>query len=232
MVNENIPIVTVDGPSGTGKGTVSQLLAQKLRWHFLDSGVLYRTLALAIDKHFIDLNNEQAIEILAANLDVRFETQGIGLPSRVILEGEDVTDAIRSERCADQASQIAVLSNVRFALLARQRAFQEAPGLVAEGRDMGTIVFPDAQLKIYLDALLEERAKRRYFQLKETGKDVSLDAICTELRLRDERDMGRIVAPLKPATDAVIIDTTHLSIDAVIRQILEEVHRCFSKVID
>jgi CMP/dCMP kinase len=216
----SIPVIAIDGPSGSGKGTISQLLAQKLGWHFLDSGALYRVLALAVQQQTISIDNPEIIELLALQLDVKFEPQHIGMMPRVILEGDDVTDDIRSEICGNLASKIAVFPAVRKALLERQRAFRMLPGLVADGRDMGTVVFKDAALKIFLQATDEERAKRRYRQLQENGINVSLEDVLAELKDRDDRDKTRSASPLVPAEDAIIIDTTGLSIEQVIAKIL------------
>lgn len=210
-------VITIDGPSGSGKGTIAGLLAAKLGWKLLDSGALYRLLAFAAGNHGIDLTNEEALKTLAAHLDVQF------VDKRIILEGEEVTDAIRNEQVGAGASMVASLPAVREALLQRQRAFREAPGLVADGRDMGTVVFPDAPLKIYLTASAEERARRRYLQLKGKVEGVSLPNLLDEIRARDERDMQRAVAPLKPAVDAVQLDSTELSIEQVMERILSEV---------
>ncbi|HCL77142.1 (d)CMP kinase [Stutzerimonas nitrititolerans] len=218
-----IPVVTIDGPSGSGKGTVAALLAAKLGWKFLDSGALYRLLAFAARNHGVDLTNEEALKVLAAHLDVQFDTAESGQGMRIVLEGEDVTEAIRNEVVGAGASQIAALPAVREALLQRQKAFREAPGLVADGRDMGTVVFPDATLKIFLTASAEERARRRYLQLKAKGDDVNLASLLDEIRARDERDTQRAVAPLKPADDAIQLDSTALSIEQVLGQILSEV---------
>ncbi len=219
-----IPIITIDGASGTGKGTVSQLLATRLCWNFLDSGALYRVLALAAQKHCVALDNEKALEVLAEHLDVQFIAQENKLP-KVILEGEDVTDTIRTEPIGNSASIIAALPAVRAALLSRQRAFREAPGLVADGRDMGTVVFPDAELKIFLTASPEERALRRYHQLLEKGINVNLSDLIEELRERDKRDQERTVAPLKPAADAICINTNGLSVEDVVNRIVTEITR-------
>lgn len=216
------PVITIDGASGTGKGTVSQLLAQRLGWKFLDSGALYRVLALAAEKHGIGYDNERDLEILAKHLDVQFIAKASEFP-QIILEGEDVTNVIRTEPVGNNASIIAALPAVRSALLDRQRAFRDTPGLVADGRDMGTIVFPDAELKVFLRATIEERAKRRLKQLKEMGINVSLTSLVDDLRLRDKRDQERAVAPLKPASDAVLIDTDHLTIEQVVQQIVSKI---------
>ena len=218
-----IPVVTIDGPSGSGKGTVAALLAAKLGWKFLDSGALYRLLAFAARNHGVDLTNEEALKVLAAHLDVQFDTAESGQGMCIVLGGEDVTEAIRNEVVGAGASQVAALPAVREALLQRQKAFREAPGLVADGRDMGTVVFPDATLKIFLTASAEERARRRYLQLKAKGDDVNLASLLDEIRARDERDTQRAVAPLKPADDAIQLDSTALSIEQVLGQILSEV---------
>lgn len=218
-----VPVITIDGPSGSGKGTVAALLAGKLGWNFLDSGALYRLLAFAARNHGVDLTNEEALKVLAEHLDVQFGAARDGHGMIIILEGEEVTESIRNEQVGAGASQVAALPVVRTALLQRQKAFREAPGLVADGRDMGTVVFPDAPLKIFLTASAEERARRRYLQLKARGDDVNLASLLEEIRERDERDTQRAVAPLKPADDAVQLDSTTLSIDEVLQKILSEV---------
>ncbi|MBK3807128.1 (d)CMP kinase [Stutzerimonas stutzeri] len=218
-----VPVITIDGPSGSGKGTVAALLAGKLGWNFLDSGALYRLLAFAARNHGVDLTNEEALKVLAEHLDVQFGAARDGHGMVIILEGEDVTEAIRNETVGAGASQVAALPVVRTALLQRQKAFREAPGLVADGRDMGTVVFPDAPLKIFLTASAEERARRRYLQLKARGDDVNLASLLEEIRERDERDTQRAVAPLKPAEDAIQLDSTTLSIEEVLQRILSEV---------
>lgn len=215
---QKVPVITVDGPSGSGKGTLSRQLAQALKWHFLDSGALYRVLALAALGHAVALTNHAALEVLAAHLDVIFEQKS----KRILLEGQDVTEGIRTEECGSAASKIAVIPGVRQALLERQRAFLELPGLVADGRDMGTVVFPEAKLKIFLDASSMERAKRRQAELKEKGIDVSLDGLFAEIAARDGRDRHRTVAPLVAAKDAVIIDTTAMSIQEVFDAVMAE----------
>jgi cytidylate kinase len=222
-MTRQVPVITIDGPSGSGKGTVAALLAAKLGWNFLDSGALYRLLAFAARNHGVDLTNEEALKLLAAHLDVQFGAAKNGLGMEIILEGEEVTNAIRNEQVGAGASQVAALPVVRDALLQRQKAFREPPGLVADGRDMGTVVFPDAPLKIFLTASAEERARRRFLQLKAKGDDVNLASLLDEIRARDERDTGREVAPLKPADDAVQLDSTELSIEQVLGQILSEV---------
>lgn len=217
------PVITIDGPSGSGKGTVAGLLAKQLGWNLLDSGALYRLLAFAAGNHGVDLTNEESLKLLAAHLDVQFIASGNGQGQRIVLEGEEVTDLIRNEQVGAGASQVASLPAVREALLQRQQAFQEMPGLIADGRDMGTVVFPDAALKIFLTASAEERARRRYLQLKAKGDDVNLASLLDEIQARDERDTQRAVAPLKPAADAIVLDSTELSIEKVLERILSEV---------
>lgn len=225
MIFKNEPVITIDGAGGTGKGTISQILANQLGWKFLDSGALYRVLALAAQKHSVALDNEAALEVLAEHLDVQFITESKSVSSQIILEGEEVTDIIRNEKVGNAASQIAALPAVRASLLSRQRAFREPPGLVADGRDMGTVVFPDAELKIFLTASPEERAMRRYNQLKERGISVTLSDLIRELLERDKRDQERIIAPLKPAEDAVCINTDTLTVNQVLEQVLAEIKR-------
>lgn len=224
MIHQKEPVITIDGASGTGKGTVSQILAKRLRWKFLDSGALYRVLALAAQKHSVAFDNEKALEVLAEHLDVQFIAQE-NESSGIILEGENVTEVIRTEKIGNAASQIATLPAVRASLLSRQRAFRDVPGLIADGRDMGTVVFPDAELKIFLTASPEERALRRYNQLKERGISVTLSDLIKELRERDRRDQERTVAPLKPAEDAVRVDTDRLTVDQVVERIVSEIKR-------
>ena len=218
----NPVVITIDGPSGSGKGTVAGLLAMRLQWHLLDSGALYRVLALAADKHKVPLDNEAALEVLAVGLDVQFILDEEG-NQRIILENVDVTDTIRNETVGAYASQIAALPAVRSGLLRRQQDFREAPGLIADGRDMGTVVFADAPLKVFLTASAEERARRRYLQLKDKGEAVTLTSLLEEIRARDERDTSRAIAPLKPADDAIILDSTTMTIEQVLERILSEV---------
>ncbi|MGI2261454.1 (d)CMP kinase [Shewanella sp. GXUN23E] len=220
-MSELAPVVTIDGPSGAGKGTISQLLAQRLGWQLLDSGAIYRVLALAAMHHNVELDNEEAITLLAAHLDVQFMTVAGSQGVKVVLEGEDVSSDIRTQECSNAASKIAAFPRVREALLRRQRAFKEAPGLVADGRDMGTVVFPDAPAKLFLTASAEERAQRRYNQLQDKGFDVNIDRLLAEIKERDDRDMNRAVAPLVPAEDALVIDTTGVGIEEVLDRVLK-----------
>lgn len=222
-----IPVVTIDGASGTGKGVVTHRVAKLLSWRLLDSGALYRVLALAAQKHGVALDNEPALKVLAEFLDVQFIAADVSEPPRILLEGQDITDTIRTEKIGNAASKVGALPDVRTALLSRQRAFREAPGLATDGRDMGTVVFPDAAVKIFLTASPEERARRRYNQLKEKGINVNLGDLIEELRERDRRDQERTVAPLKPAVDAVIIDTDKLTIDQVVAEVMSAIKRVF-----
>ncbi len=217
------PVITIDGPGGTGKGTAGELIAKKLGWNYLDSGALYRLLAFAALASGADLDNEQQLGKLANNLQIEFIEKNGAM--RTILSEQDVTEAIRSESCGNVASKIAALPAVRTALLERQRAFRRWPGLVTDGRDMGTVVFPDAELKIFLQASLEERAKRRFVQLKTKEVRVSLEAILQDLVQRDTRDKQRGVAPLAPATDAILIETTELTVDQVFALIMQQVEQ-------
>ncbi len=217
-----MPVITIDGPSGSGKGTVSRLIAHRLGWHFLDSGALYRLVALAALKRQLDLSVESKIALIASELEVEFKVNsGVG-EAQILLEGALVGDEIRSEQCGDSASKVAALPAVREALLQRQRDFRCSPGLVADGRDMGSVVFPHAELKIFLDASAEERAQRRYKQLKEKGMSANLAALLEEIQVRDTRDRNRSVAPLIPAVGAILVDSTTQGIDEVVAGILEE----------
>ncbi|MCD9494025.1 (d)CMP kinase [Photobacterium carnosum] len=217
-MSTHAPVITVDGPSGAGKGTLCMLLAEKLGWNLLDSGAIYRVLALAALHHGVDTESEDALVPLAAHLDVQFVAEGELV--RVILEGEDVSDTLRTEKVGNAASKVAALPRVREALLRRQRAFNEQPGLVADGRDMGTVVFTSAEVKIFLDASAEERATRRMNQLQKQGLDVSFSRLLSEIQERDYRDRNRAVAPLRPADDALLLDSTEMSIEQVLEKVL------------
>lgn len=212
-------ILTIDGPSGVGKGTVARILAQKLGWHLLDSGAIYRAFALALERQKIDISDETALVKTAQNLDLEFKTQAGSELVRVYLEGQDVSKRLRTEQTGDMASKIASIGGVRVALLKRQQAFAKAPGLVADGRDMGTVVFKDARFKVYLTASAQTRAGRRLKQLQAQGHQGIISQILAEVEARDERDSSRQHSPSKPAKDALIIDTTALSIDEVVAQV-------------
>ncbi len=215
-----VPVLTIDGPSGSGKGTIARRIAESLGWHLLDSGALYRLVALDAENKGISHADAEALARLAANLDVLFSSDSGGA-EQIILAGKDVTDAVRSESTGIGASAVAVIPAVREALLGRQRAFRMAPGLVADGRDMGTQVFRDAALKVFLTASPEERAKRRHKQLKDKGIDVNLAAVSRDIVDRDRRDSERSVAPLKPAEDARILDSSAKPIEEVVQTVLD-----------
>ena len=213
------PVVTIDGPGGSGKGTLSSLVAAKLGWHLLDSGALYRIVAVSAQSQGIDLADENALVAMVADLQIAF------IGDKVDVNGSDLSDIIRTEETGVAASQVAALPGVRDAILALQKSFQRAPGLVADGRDMGTVVFPHSKAKIFLDASAEARADRRYKQLKNKGLSVNLRDLLEQIQERDARDRGRAVAPLKPAADALIIDSTQMTIEEVLRMIMAEVSK-------
>jgi len=219
MKKSKPPVLTIDGPSGSGKGTVAQILAGRLGWHYLDSGALYRVLGLTAARRGLPLGSEPALCRLAETIEIAFVPQADGAPARVRVDGEDVSLDLRTEATGELASQVAVLPDVRAALLRKQRDFRQFPGLVTDGRDMGTTVFPDAILKVFLTATPEVRAERRYKQLKEKGFDANLASILGEIRHRDRRDTERTVSPLKPADDAWILDSSALDVDKVVRSV-------------
>ena len=216
-----VPVVTIDGPSGSGKGTIAALLARKLGWALLDSGALYRVTALAALNQHVDFADADALSLVASNLDVQFIPSEDGLV--IVLAGKRVSDSLRTEEVGALASQVAALPAVRAALLQRQRDFARQPGLVADGRDMGTVVFPSAQVKIFLTASVAERAKRRFEQLHQKGIDASFERLLADIQARDERDSQRAVAPLKPADDAIILDSTQMSIQEVLAAVMAQV---------
>lgn len=222
-MSDHVPVLTIDGPSGSGKGTIARLLAKDLGWHLLDSGAIYRTLALFVIQQGCPLDDEDQIADLAQQLPVSFKD------TQVFLHKTEVSAEIRSEACGATASKIAVFAKVRQALLMRQRAFSQSTGLVADGRDMGTVVFPGAFMKVYLDASAEERAKRRFLQLKDSGYDANIQDLVAEIVQRDVRDKTREVAPLKPAADAIIIDSSSMPITEVFNTIIEQARQRLSK---
>ncbi len=208
------PVIAVDGPAASGKGTIAAAVAAALRFHYLDSGALYRLVALQALRTGTGFDESEALANLAAHLDAAF------VAGKILLDGDEVTADIRSERVSTGASEVAVHPAVRASLIDRQRAFRQPPGLVADGRDMGTVVFPDAPLKLFLTATAEERARRRHKQLIAKGISVTLDSLLRDIRERDARDAGRAAAPLRPAHDAVLLDTTELTIDEVVARVL------------
>jgi cytidylate kinase len=216
----SVPVIAIDGPSGSGKGTVARQVATRLGWHLLDSGALYRLVALAGLARGLAADDEPGHAAVARQLDVRFEVDEAAR-ERVLLDGQDVTGVLRTESTGAEASRVAAMPAVRTALMERQHAFAVSPGLVADGRDMGTVVFPAAPVKVFLTASAEERALRRYKQLKEKGLTVNLADLSQEIIERDRRDSSRPVAPLRPAEDAVVIDSTGLSVGQVVDRVLE-----------
>ena len=229
-----IPVITVDGPGGTGKGTVCAGLSARLGWHLLDSGALYRAVGLAALRSGIDLNQGGLLAELVSTLQIRFTREDGGIePIRTWVQGNDISADIRTEECGAAASRIAAHGEVRTGLLAQQRSFRREPGLVADGRDMGSVVFPDAGLKIYLTASVEVRAQRRLKQLKQKGFDVSLRRLFADINERDARDQGRLVSPMRPADDAVILDTSNRDAKEVFTEILElarQRHPCAAQI--
>ena len=221
-MSDFVPVITIDGPSGSGKGTVTQRVADHLGWHVLDSGALYRLLGLAASKANVDFSNENKISSLADNLNVEFDGDVI------LLDGQDVSNQIRTETAGNNASKVAAMPAVRAALLDWQRRYATPPGLVADGRDMGTTVFPDAKVKIFLTASAGERAKRRHKQLKEKGLPANLAALTAEIEERDARDRNRAASPLVPAPDAITIDSTGTDIDRVVEIVLQRAHVAYA----
>ncbi len=220
MVESPVAVLAVDGPSGSGKGTVCRMLSTRLGWHLLDSGALYRLTAVAGSRARLDADDRAGHAALAIRMAVVFAVTAQG-DERIMLDGQEVTGLVRAEQTGQGASRVAAWSEVRAALLARQRSFAEPPGLVADGRDMGTVVFPAAPLKIFLTATPDERARRRYNQLKDKGSAVSLATLSREIAERDLRDSTRSVAPLRPASDAFVIDSTGVAVEAIIERVIE-----------
>ena len=215
-MNANIPVITLDGPSGAGKGTISRIIAKRLGWHYLDSGAIYRALAVETINLGISADDEVSVRTAAREMDLRFEFEA---QFAVLLSGRDISAGLQSEACGNQASRIAAIASVREVLLQKQRDFRRLPGLVADGRDMGTVVFPDAPFKFFLTASAKVRGERRYKQLKEKGMNVNLDKIIDELLRRDQRDQNRKAAPLVRAEDAIPVDSSRITIDQVVERI-------------
>ena len=225
-MSADTPVIAIDGPSGTGKGTISQLVARHLGWHLLDSGALYRVIAVGAEQNDIKTNDINGLQKFAEGMQVAFSTEFEG---SITLDNDEISHQVRLEETAEKASVVAAIPEIREVLLQRQRDFQLPPGLVADGRDMGTVVFPDSRLKIYLTASPEERAQRRYKQLINKGVSVNLRALLQDIASRDERDANRAVSPLRPAEDAVVIDTTSLTIEEVFKEVLGKVSERFPK---
>ena len=221
MTSKPVSVLTIDGPSGSGKGTIARSVAEALGWHLLDSGALYRAIGFAAGMEGLDLSDAEAVTRCAQTTRISFRATKDGGETRVIVNGIDATDELRTETCGAAASAVAAIPGVRTALFDKQRGFRKAPGLVADGRDMGTVIFPDAQSKVFLTASDEERAKRRYKQLKEKGLDVTLSTLLREIQARDARDASRAVAPLRPAADAIVIDSTGMPIERVVAAVLK-----------
>ena len=220
-----VPVLTIDGPSGSGKGTISRAVADALGWHLLDSGALYRAVGYAAGMEGLDLSDADAVTRCAETTRITFRDPKDGGETRVLVNGHDATDELRTETCGAAASAIAAIPSVRTALFEKQRSFRRLPGLVADGRDMGTVVFPEAPFKVFLTASADERARRRYKQLKEKGLNVTLSSLLREIEARDERDANRKVAPLRPAAGALIVDTTGMPVSDVVARVLAVVHR-------
>jgi len=225
MPASRVPVVAIDGPVGSGKGTISTRLAERLGWFFLDSGALYRLVAIAAIDAGVNAHKHEALSAIARDLDFEFKRDGV--ETRPILAGKDVTRRLRTESISEMASKVAGIESVRGAMVDRQRAFARPPGLVADGRDMGTVIFPDADLKIFLTASVKIRAMRRYKQLKEKGESVNLSRLFRDIEARDERDTTRAIAPLKPAEDAIIIDSTERSIN----EVLDSIHEMVKEIV-